>query len=74
MNKKFREELISYFSLIWLAPHRKRKRGDTQAHKKQVGLLSLLIKVKGDTQTDGDRHQGYLISFLLFFFKIKKLS
>jgi hypothetical protein len=36
INKRFREELISYFLLMRLGPYRKRKRGDTQKARRSL--------------------------------------
>jgi hypothetical protein len=53
LNKKFWEELMSYFPLIRNGLHRKQK--NWGAHRQQGDLISLLKIVRGKRQTDRDQ-------------------
>jgi hypothetical protein len=55
-NKKFSEELITYFSLTLHKPNRELKirgsEGQTLRHRQQGDLISFLTKIRVDTQSD----------------------
>jgi hypothetical protein len=74
-TEKFWAELIAYFSLMRQWPHIKRKNVGELTHRQQTDFISLITKLTGNTQIDGqtdgysDRQKGVFISLLLFFSK-----